>query len=99
MTTAISFENDVYTVVISGRIDTLTAPELEQTFKEIEPKANKVIFDMNAVEYVSSAGMRAIIAVHRAMSQKGGLVLRGLTKNVRTIINLTGFNKVLTIEE
>jgi len=40
-----------------------------------------------------------IVAVHRKMASKGGLVLRGLKKNVRAIINLTGFSKVLTIEE
>lgn len=99
MTTNVSFENDVYTVAVTGRIDTLTSPELEQAFLEIEPKANKVIFDLTGVEYISSAGMRVIVAVHRKMTPKGGLVLRGLTKNVRTIINLTGFDKVLTIEE
>ena len=43
--------------------------------------------------------MRVIVAAHRAMAPKGGLVLRGLTKNVSTIINLTGFNKILNIEE
>ena len=99
MTTNVSFENDVYTIAISGRIDTITAPELDQVFREVEQKANKVIFDMNEVEYISSAGMRSIVTSHKAMSKKGGLVLRGLTKNVSTVINLTGFNKVLTIEE
>lgn len=54
---------------------------------------------MREVEYISSAGMRVIVAAHRAMAPKGGLVLRGLTKNVSTIINLTGFNKILNIEE
>ena len=43
--------------------------------------------------------MRVIVAAHRAMLPKDGLVLRGLTKNVRTIINLTGFNNILNIEE
>ncbi len=99
MTTNVSVENGVYTIAISGRIDTLTSPELQQTFHEIEPKTDKVIFDMHEVEYLSSAGMRAIVAAHRTMSAKGGLVLRGLTKNVSTIISLTGFDKILTIEE
>lgn len=99
MTTNVSFENGVYTLAIGGRIDTLTSPELQQTFNEIEPKADKVIFDMRDVEYISSAGMRVIVAAHRAMSAKGGLVLRAMTNNVSTIINLTGFNKILTIEE
>lgn len=89
----------VYTIAVSGRIDTLTAPELESKFREIENDADKVIFDMHEVEYISSAGMRVIVAAHRAMTPKNGLVLKGLTKNVSTIINLTGFNNVLNIEE
>ncbi len=92
-------ENKLYTIKISGRIDTLTAPELQTEFEKIEADADKVVFDMTETEYISSAGMRVIVAVHRAMSSKKGLVLKGLTKNVRTIINLTGFNKVLNIEE
>ena len=54
---------------------------------------------MHKFEYISSAGLRVIVAAHRAMLPKDGLVLRGLTKNVRTIINLTGFNNILNIEE
>jgi len=99
MTANVSNEGDVYTIAITGRIDTISAPELEEEFNRIEPKAEKVIFDMTEVDYISSAGMRMIVAVHRKMVSKGGLVLRGLKKNVRAIINLTGFSKVLTIEE
>ncbi len=99
MNLSVTSESNTYTFTISGRIDTLTAPELETKFTEIEPHADKVIFDMTGVEYISSAGMRAIVATHRAMAKKDGLVLKGLTKNVRTIINLTGFTKILHIEE
>ena len=98
MKSSICYENDTCTVAISGRIDTLTSPELESVFREIEPKAQKVVFDMTEVEYISSAGMRVLVTVHREMAPKGGLVLKNPTKNVMTILNLTGFNKVLNIE-
>ena len=99
MNTTVTFNDNVCTIAISGRIDTLTSADLEKVFHEVEPKADKVIFDMTEVEYVSSAGMRVIVSVHRDMLKKDGLVLKGLTKNVSTIINLTGFNKILNIEE
>ena len=99
MNLTVSSENKVYTIAVSGRIDTLTAPELEEKFREIENDAEKLIFDMREVEYISSAGMRVIVAAHRAMAGKNGFVLKGLTKNVSTIINLTGFNKILNIED
>ena len=88
----------VYTIAVSGRIDTLTAPSLEEKVREIENDADKLIIDMREVEYISSAGLRVIVAAHRTMLPKNGLVLRGLTKNVSTVINLTGFNKILNIE-
>ena len=99
MNLTVTSENKIYTIAVSGRIDTLTAPELESKFREIENDADKLIFDMSEVEYISSAGMRVIVAAHRAMAPQDGLVLKGLTKNVSTIINLTGFNKILNIEE
>ena len=99
MNLSVTTENKVSTFIISGTIDTLTAPALDAKFSEIEPEADKVIFDMTEVEYISSAGMRAIVTAHRAMAKKDGLVLKGLSKNVRNIINLTGFTKILNIEE
>lgn len=98
MTTNITNKNNVYTIAIDGKLNTITSPELERVFNEIEPKADKVIFDMSGVEYISSAGMRTIIYAHRKMAKKGRLTLLGLTNNVSTIINLTGFDKVLDIK-
>ena len=99
MNVSVNTVDNISTFTIEGRIDTLTAPELDKAFTEAEPVSDKVIFDMSGVDYISSAGMRVIIAVHRPMTKKNGLVLKGLSKNVRTIINLTGFTKVLNIEE
>ena len=99
MNITVKNEEKVYTLVIEGRIDTLTAPELEKTFRDNVEKADKMIFDMNGVDYVSSAGIRAIVSAYRAMGSKGGLVLKGLRNNVLTIIRMTGLEKKLTIEE
>ena len=99
MNLTVTSEKKVYTVAVSGRIDTLTAPSLEEKVREIENDADKLIIDMREVEYISSAGLRVIVAAHRTMLPKNGLVLRGLTKNVSTVINLTGFNKILNIDQ
>ena len=99
MNITVKNEEKVYTLIIEGRVDTLTAPELEKTFRDNAEKADKMIFDMNGVDYVSSAGIRAIVSAYRAMGSKGGLVLKGLRNNVLTIIRMTGLEKKLTIEE
>ena len=92
-------EGKVYTLVIEGRIDTLTAPELGKDFNDNAEKADKMIFDMYGVDYISSAGIRAIVSAYKAMGSKDGLVLKGLRNNVLTIIRMTGLEKKLTIEE
>ncbi len=60
-------EEKVYTLMIEGRVDTLTACELEKVFRENAEKADKMIFDMNGVDYISSAGIRAIVSAYRVM--------------------------------
>ena len=90
--------NNVCTLFIEGRIDTLTAPELEQAFADNADSCDKMIFDMSNVDYISSAGLRVVVVAHREMQKKDGLVLKNLSKNVASIINLTGFNKALNIE-
>ena len=99
MNITVKNEEKVYTLIIEGRVDTLTAPELEKVFRDNAEQADKMIFDMYGVDYVSSAGIRAIVSAYRVMSNKDGLVLKGLRKNVLTIIRMTGLEKKLTIEE
>jgi len=99
MNITVKNEEKVYTLIIEGRVDTLTAPELAKVFRENSEKADKMIFDMSGVDYVSSAGIRAIVSAYRVMGNKDGLVLKGLRKNVLTIIRMTGLEKKLTIEE
>ncbi len=92
-------ENDkTCTLLIEGRIDTMTAPQLELTFAEYAENCEKMIFDLAETDFISSAGLRVIVVAHREMQKKGGLVLRNLSKNVRTVITLTGFDKIVCIE-
>ena len=83
----------VCTLTVEGRIDTLTAPEMEKEVMANIPVCDKMIFD-----YISSAGIRTIVFSHREMEKKNGLVLRGLNKSVDDVIAMTGFKKMLTIE-
>lgn len=99
MNITVKNEEKVCTLIIEGRVDTLTAPELEKVFNENSEKADKMIFDMSGVDYISSAGIRTVVAAYRVMGNKDGLVLKGLTSNVMTIIKMTGLDKKLTIEE
>ena len=86
-----------------GRLDTLTSPELEKVVleqaEECRADGRNMVMDLSGVDYISSAGLRVIVQAHREMGGENRFVLCGLTKNVRTIINMTGFNKKLNIRE
>ena len=93
-----STDDNICTLLIEGRIDTLTAPELEQAFIDHADSCDKMIFDLSETEYISSAGLRVILVAHREMEKKGGLLLKNLSKNVSNIIRMTGFGKFVNIE-
>ena len=98
MTITVNQSENVCTLQIEGRIDTVTSAQLESTFQENAAGCEKMIFDLTGVDYISSAGIRVLIASHRQMDKKGGLVLRGLNRNVLSILKMTGFDKIFSIE-
>ena len=91
-------ENKVYTIKISGRIDTLTAPALQSEFEKIEADADKVIFDMTEAEYISSAGLRVILSAHKTMMTQGTMKIINVNEIISEIFSVTGFTDVLDIE-
>ena len=93
-------QKDELVVVIEGRVDTVTAPDLEMKVSPIWAKpAITLVFDCEKLEYLSSSGLRIILTAHKQVAAKGGkFILRNLTREVRSVIDLTGFSRILTIE-
>ena len=92
-------EGDATVAVVKGRLDSVTAAAFERSIKEIGDAAGTgVTIDFSGVQYVSSAGLRALLAVHKYMVKKGGIVLRGLVPPVMEVFTITGFNKFLSIQ-
>ncbi len=92
-----SNENKVCTLFIEGSIDAVTSNELEKCIEENVSGCEKMILDMEKVDYISSAGLRVVIGASRSMG-KDNLILRNLADNVMEIFRLTQFSKVLNIE-
>ena len=90
----------VIVVAIEGRVDTVTVAELEMKITPIWGKpAITMVFDCEKMEYISSSGLRIILSAHKQVTAKGGkFILRNLTREVRSVIDLTGFSRILTIE-
>ncbi|MBQ3043772.1 MAG: STAS domain-containing protein [Alistipes sp.] len=84
-------------VLIVGRLDTNTAPELEAALNGITAK--EVVLDCSSLEYVSSAGLRVILASHKhLMAAEQRLTLRNICTEVRSVLDMTGFSRILFIE-
>lgn len=98
MTVTATMENKICTLAVEGRIDTLTAPQLEQVFTENADKCDKMIFDLKKTDYITSAGLRVILVAHREMEKKEGIVLKNLNSNVANTFKIIGFDKKIHIE-
>lgn len=92
-------ENSLTTIAVDGRLDTMTAPELTVEIDKVAPDSNKIILDVSQLEYISSAGIRALVTAHKLMSKKGGFTVKAPNENVMEIIKLTGLTAVLDIVE
>ena len=89
---------DAVTLIVSGRLDTQTAPELEAELDSVLSGAKELIFDMTNLEYVSSAGLRVILKVQKAMNAQGAMKLTGVNDSIMEVFDITGFLDILTIE-
>ena len=86
------------TLALIGRLDTVTAPELEAEISTILPTAESLVLDMEKLEYISSAGLRVILKTQKALTQKAGLKLIHVSDEVMEVFEITGFSDFLTIE-
>lgn len=98
MTIEKKLNNDAVTLIVSGRLDTQTAPELENELDSILFGLKELIFDMTNLEYVSSAGLRVILKAQKAMNAQGSMKLTGVNDNIMEVFDITGFLDILTIE-
>ena len=87
-----------YTIFLDGRLDTITAPDLEAKINEATTDATKLILDLKKLDYISSAGLRVLLGATQAMEDKGEMVVRHLTRSVKEVFDLTGFSRLFNIE-
>lgn len=83
------------TLSLEGRLDTLTAPQLEN--ENIADSVNTLTLNLAKLEYISSAGLRVVLTLHKKMSAKGGLTVSNVNETVLDVFNATGFTDILNI--
>lgn len=85
-------------IKLIGRLDTTTAPSLEAELKRSVGGVTKLVFDFSALEYLSSAGLRVLLAAQKVMNKQGEMIIRNVNDTIQDIFEVTGFSEILTIE-
>ena len=89
---------DTLNIALEGRLDTSTAPELEAELKTSLDGISQLVFDMEKLDYISSAGLRVLLSAHKVMVKKGEMKLTHVNETVMEIFEVTGFSDILSIE-
>ena len=98
MTITTSREGEKMQIVLEGRLDTTTAPQLEVELKRSISGITELIFDFAGLEYISSAGLRVLLAAQKVMNKQGSLTILNVNSVVMEVFEITGFVDILTIE-
>ncbi len=87
-----------FTVSLSGRLDTTTAPQLEAAVRGDIEGLESLVFDLADLEYISSAGLRVLLSVQKIMNKQGSMIVKNASSEVKEIFDVTGFADILTVE-
>ena len=85
-------------IALAGRLDTMTAPELEAELNKDLGGADSLTLDFGKLDYISSAGLRVLLTAHKAMAAKGGMKICNVNEVVQEVFEVTGFADIVTIE-
>ncbi len=85
-------------VALTGRLDTTTAPELEAEIKGVIAGCTDLTFDFATLEYISSAGLRILLATQKTMNKQGNMIIKNVAPSIMEVFEITGFVDILTIE-
>ena len=85
-------------LVLTGRLDTTTAPELEKELKASLDGVDELVFDMASLEYISCAGLRVLLSVQKIMNKQGTMKVLHVNETIMEIFEVTGFSDILAIE-
>jgi anti-sigma B factor antagonist len=85
-------------LTLTGRLDTTTAPQLEAEIKTTVGGITLLILDFEALEYLSSAGLRVILSTQKTMNKQGKMVIKHVNETIMEVFEVTGFVDILTIQ-
>lgn len=92
-------DGSALTIQISGRIDAVTALELDKDFSATLNGVTDLTMDLANLEYISSAGLRMLLKMQKRMDKQGAMRIKNIRENVREVLDMSGFSNFLTIAE
>ena len=98
MTIEIKRNAEEVVIEIVGRLDTNTAPALDKTIGEDINDSQNLVLDLKGLEYISSAGLRVLLAAQKKMQKSGSLKVKNVCPEIMDVFEMTGFSDILTIE-
>ncbi len=91
-------DNTALTIALEGRLDTLTAPELETLLSGALEGVETLTLDFEKLDYISSAGLRVLLSTQKKMNGQGSIKVTHVNEIIGEIFDVTGFSDILTIE-
>ena len=98
MTITKTKNGNAVTLTLDGSLDALTAPELQKELEVIDENTESLMFDLEKLQYISSAGLRVLLTAQKVMNRQGTMIVRNASEDVKEIFDVTGFSDILTIE-
>ena len=98
MTIEIKRNAEETTIELAGRLDTTTAPALDKTITEDIADTKNLVLDLKGLEYISSAGLRVLLAAQKKMQKIGKMKVINVCEQVMEVFEMTGFADILVIE-
>ena len=92
-------EGSALTVSLGGRLDAVTALELDKNLSASLNGITDLTIDLTDLEYISSAGLRTLLKLQKRMYNQGSMKIINIRENVREVLNMTGFSNVLAIAD
>lgn len=99
MTINKTLDGDKLTIALEGRLDTTTSPQLEGELRSAVNGVSELVFDLDSLDYISSAGLRVLLSAQKVMNRQGSMVIRNVKPEIMEIFDVTGFVDILNIEE
>ena len=92
-----ALEGSKLTIILEGRLDTTTSPALEAELKDALTGITELVFVFEKLEYISSAGLRILLANQKIMNKQGSMVIKNVNEVIAEVFEVTGFADILTV--